>query len=177
MFSMDPFVEAHLGSWGPVAGLGDSRHKGPIARKSRSSRSTKAGTPAPSARRRVASRNSSRCDWTTSKSGLAVGERGTEVQEPPYREVAASSRPWMRITEAAVPGPARSTNLRHAGAVPVACAFRLRDHRQGSALARYLPLAAKRVASLTGRENREHQKIQLVLPNWSSFYEVPAFTK
>jgi hypothetical protein len=57
---------------------GDSRHKGPIARKSRSSRSTKAGTPAPSAGRRVASRNSSRCDWTTSKSGLAVGEPGTE---------------------------------------------------------------------------------------------------
>ena len=53
------------------------RAKLPHARKSRSSRSTKAGTPAPSARRRVASRNSSRCDWTTSKSGLAVGERGT----------------------------------------------------------------------------------------------------
>ncbi len=53
----------------------------------------------------------------------------------------------MRITEAAVPGPARSTNLRHAGAAPVACAFRLRDHRQGYALARYLPVTAKRVAS------------------------------
>ena len=53
------------------------RAKLPHARKSRSSRSTKAGTPAPSARRRVASRNSSRCDWTTSKSELSVGERGT----------------------------------------------------------------------------------------------------